>query len=875
MEDQAMSNRLFSKNFLWIVTLAGLFMQSWLPGLNLSPQAAQAAEPVAASTTLLEASSKWKLESLVVNGQEGWGLFSDSTPAVGPDGEVVFNAIRTEGSGIYSLAAAPFIPVALDRQLLPNGMGILDKPALGSVLAQGDVLFRGNRILDTRSEAGHAFRWDSQNLTITQQVPYEGVVTTHFVQQPASNGRWMVRHDLADIYETTTIPQKFVLTDGQAGQLILEFTQTNDVETCVKRYIQAVAPNANDVVAYIEVTDTGTLFPGDDPDDPGPPTCSYAYNHSTIEWTIKLAGALQASLANGILTHNGVHFSGTELESFSTLMINDRNEVAFVQKVHNGSGGVNSQLMRVDASGQARIFLESANSPWERLNLFGFDHLGRAAVYTILDDQVHRAIISVSESDTDVLAQTGGQLFGQTVTFLGIPGINAPSSLQDDYKMAFVYGLANNTVGIASATYRPKQLWTILHYMAADNDLAATYPPIFNHLESMANLPETRILALWDGPTNGDTAYYDIQFDTNPNVFASYQLNVNYFQQGELNTGHSKTLSDFIIWGMEFAPAEYYVLILDDHGSGLDGLAYDDTGTKDHLTLPEWRAAMQTAFNQTGRKVDVLYMAMCLMGMIEDAYQVREFADYYIASQDLQTAYVPYLSGFDPADEPAAAAIQLAKSYENSMVTGNHEYTISVADMSKLQPLVNATNELGAALEARTEVISATVSNVATVVQRFDDNPSGGGLTLADSAIDLFNFAELIGLAAPAGEVEIVAKAESVRLAVQDYVIYEKHASGGGKSFASANGVSIFLPGTASSFYNDSNYDFAVGATWGLPGMARPRSSQTAATWGSFLVSYFAATQPGGPDNPNPPPLRTKEQPSPLFRTYLPLTMRP
>ena len=124
MEDQAMSNRLFSKNFLWIVTLAGLFMQSWLPGLNLSPQAAQAAEPVAASTTLLEASSKWKLESLVVNGQEGWGLFSDSTPAVGPDGEVVFNAIRTEGSGIYSLAAAPFIPVALDRQLLPNGMGM-------------------------------------------------------------------------------------------------------------------------------------------------------------------------------------------------------------------------------------------------------------------------------------------------------------------------------------------------------------------------------------------------------------------------------------------------------------------------------------------------------------------------------------------------------------------------------------------------------------------------------------------------------------------------------------------------------------------------------------------------------------------------------
>jgi len=48
-------------------------------------------------------------------------------------------------------------------------------------------------------------------------------------------------------------------------------------------------------------------------------------------------------------------------------------------------------------------------------------------------------------------------------------------------------------------------------------------------------------------------------------------------------------------------------------------------------------------------KIDVLYMAACLMAMLEDAYQVRAYVDYYVASEDLQIAYdepyTPYITG--------------------------------------------------------------------------------------------------------------------------------------------------------------------------------------------------------------------------------------
>jgi hypothetical protein len=329
------------------------------------------------------------------------------------------------------------------------------------------------------------------------------------------------------------------------------------------------------------------------------------------------------------------------------------------------------------------------------------------------------------------------------------------------------------------------------------------------------------------------------------------------------------TLSDFITWGMTHSPSEHYALILDDHGSGLGGLAWDDTSGGDFINLPELKLALDTAYAATNEKIDVLYMAMCLMGMLEDAYQVRGLADYYVASENLQTTYSQYLTGFDGLMDPAQAAVALAAAYSAEMEARGKRYTISVVDLLQLDPLVTATNGLGQALADSMGTISGTLTTVAALVQRYDNKAPHGSITTADTYMDLYDFAGLI-TANLGGEPGIVAAANAVKTAIDNYILYEAHASLPNYNLDNSHGVSIFYPAIASSFYNEANYDFAVGADWG-GGLGADGPAQST-TWGGFLVDYFQATQAGGPDDPFPPELIAKT--FEFFEIFLPVIER-
>ena len=79
-----------------------------------------------------------------------------------------------------------------------------------------------------------------------------------------------------------------------------------------------------------------------------------------------------------------------------------------------------------------------------------------------------------------------------------------------------------------------------------------------------------------------------------------------------------------------------------------------------------------------------------------------------------------------------------------------------------------------------------------------------------------------------------------------------------------------------SSFYNAANYAFATGAVWyASPSALGPQAVADTPAWGGLLVHYFQTTQPGGPDDPNPPvpvPLLIPTARPP--KLYLPLVTR-
>jgi hypothetical protein len=212
-------------------------------------------------------------------------------------------------------------------------------------------------------------------------------------------------------------------------------------------------------------------------------------------------------------------------------------------------------------------------------------------------------------------------------------------------------------------------------------------------------------------------------------------------------------------------------------------------------------------------------------------------------------------------------ADNFAGAYADVVDPTGKPYTISAVDISKLDALVAATNQLGTALYNDLASIAGTFMTVSQTVQRYDNKPPSG-ITLADTYVDLYDFADLVSQTM-GGNFNIVTAAEAVKVAVDDYVIYEEHDSSATVNLDNSNGVSIFFPANASSFYSGNNYDFAVGTNWSTRGgTANPEGLTN--TWGPMLVSYFQITQPDGPDDPTPPEPQPKIDPF-IHRHFLPV----
>jgi probable HAF family extracellular repeat protein len=426
---------------------------------------------------------------------------------------------------------------------------------------------------------------------------------------------------------------------------------------------------------------------------------------------------------------------------------------------------------------------------------------------------------------------------------------------------------AGQIVGVGEFNGEPRgflltpAVWTVMFYLDGDNDLDHTYPGIFNNLEEAVH-SDVNVVALWDR-LNGPAYYYHVQADDDPNVLASYEEGETRWSQGEVDMGAPSTLSDFVTWAMTEFPGGHYALVLDDHGSGLGGGLVDDSAGYSIMSLPQMQQALATVHAETGEKIDVLYMAMCLMGMIEDAYQFRDFADYYVANEDLQwsfrSPYREYVAGIGKASTPRDVAQLFAKAYADVAVAAGdpNDHTISVVDLAHVAEVASAAYGLGNALQTHMGEVLTTLAAVLVDVQRFD-NEEPRGITTEDTSIDLYHFADLISVAL--GDYpDILAAAEEVKRTVATAVIYERHGSTVSKNLNNSHGLAVFFPATSSSFYNPLNYDFAVGAGWGRGAMA---ALSNEGSWAAMVGAYVVMVNPDGHDNPTPPAPVSKQVPT-------------
>lgn len=129
--------------------------------------------------------------------------------------------------------------------------------------------------------------------------------------------------------------------------------------------------------------------------------------------------------------------------------------------------------------------------------------------------------------------------------------------------------------------------------------------------------------------------------------------------------GNPSTLSQFLRIGQDTFPAAHYGLIFWNHGSGsVGGFGYDECYPDDRsLSLREIHEALEASRLRDNRKFAFIGFDACLMATLETASVLSPYADYLIASQELEPG-----SGWDYRSVVSSLA-----SYTPSAVPGIYE----------------------------------------------------------------------------------------------------------------------------------------------------------------------------------------------------------
>lgn len=211
---------------------------------------------------------------------------------------------------------------------------------------------------------------------------------------------------------------------------------------------------------------------------------------------------------------------------------------------------------------------------------------------------------------------------------------------------------------------KPKYRWTVMVYLAGDNNLTDECVHALTQMKEAADLQDICVIAQFD-PKGGrlKSHRYEIsnvskkpalsddflKLTENKKKFRHRQYRdfaalrrpharsrggLDGKEEDETNTGSPVTLFDFVTWGIENYRAESYMLVISGHGGGpRKGYLLRDEDPADALTLWELQVALEAIRDEHGVVVDILGMDCCLMTMAEVSYQLKGLARLVVGSE--------------------------------------------------------------------------------------------------------------------------------------------------------------------------------------------------------------------------------------------------
>ncbi|MCM8789319.1 MAG: clostripain-related cysteine peptidase, partial [Candidatus Omnitrophica bacterium] len=232
--------------------------------------------------------------------------------------------------------------------------------------------------------------------------------------------------------------------------------------------------------------------------------------------------------------------------------------------------------------------------------------------------------------------------------------------------------------------------WTIMIYLDGDNDLEKYAINDFLEIASVGSTDQVNFIVQFDRISGYDTRHgnwtntqrFRITQNMEPTTANAISDWGDGFGGREVNSGDPETLAFFVLWAKQNYPADYYALVLWDHGDGWRSMSYvadnierqlktgrlsNEERTSLEKTLKELRRKIyarrhqksvcfdNTSFDELTLKeirqalsnpdcyLDIIAFDACLMGMIEVAFEIRNCATYMIASEEtIFTTGFPY-----------------------------------------------------------------------------------------------------------------------------------------------------------------------------------------------------------------------------------------
>jgi hypothetical protein len=361
--------------------------------------------------------------------------------------------------------------------------------------------------------------------------------------------------------------------------------------------------------------------------------------------------------------------------------------------------------------------------------------------------------------------------------------------------------LTFTTPQMEAASKESAKEWTIMVFVNAKNNLESYGLKDVNEMEMIGSNDKVNIvveLGRIDGYSTEDGNWTGcrrlfIQKDNDTNKINSPVIMKN----DKCDMGSWEYLSDFAKWSMSKYPAKKYTLIVWNHGSGWSknssifesnkGISYDDE-TNNHITTPQLKSALEKI-----GKIDILGMDACLMQMAEVAYEVKDYVNYVVASEETEPGDgYTYNTWLDPLiKKPAMSQAELSKamvdSYGDHYQSINQGATQSAIDATKLSIFKDKVDAFITALINNNDLTNA--KNAKTKAQSF----------YYSSNKDIYHFAQLVVNSTQVPEVKTAGN-DLLDFMKNELIVHNRAT---GSKYANAFGIAAYLPSSYTSSYDE------------------------------------------------------------------------